>query len=189
MLLVYKVNPRLVRKQLPPDDDVTRRNLLYRQLFTEFDRIDIERRREMLEGNKHEMRMDRSYLGALSPPLSGSSRSSPPVDVKFKYRHDNRNSVSFAGDKTPTNETNHIDSKILKSKSGNAIDKFLKDVEVHGMKNGVVNGKTHRPSKIPQSKTLHAERSGFGQLLAENCDEISRKSSISDSPENSEQEM
>lgn len=36
------MNPRLVRKQLPPDDDVTRRNLLYRQLFSEFDRIDIE---------------------------------------------------------------------------------------------------------------------------------------------------
>ncbi len=40
LLLVYKVNPRLVRKQLPPDDDITRRNLLYRQLFTEFDKID-----------------------------------------------------------------------------------------------------------------------------------------------------
>lgn len=42
LLLVYKVNPRLVRKQLPPDDDVTRRNLLYRQLFSEFDKIDVE---------------------------------------------------------------------------------------------------------------------------------------------------
>lgn len=150
--------------------------------------------------SKHELRMDRSYLGALSPPLSGSSRSSPPVDVKFRYRHDNRHSVvSFAGDKTPTNEVNHaIDSKILKSKSGNAIDKFLKDVETHGKKNGAVNGSSvgcgsknnnQRPSKIPQSKTLHAERSGFGQLLVENFDEVSRKSSISDSPENSEQEM
>lgn len=39
---VYKVNPRLVRKQLPPDDDITRRNLLYRQLFHEFDKIDIQ---------------------------------------------------------------------------------------------------------------------------------------------------
>lgn len=42
LLLVYKVNPRLVRKQLPPDDDITRRNLLYRQLFTEFDKIDLQ---------------------------------------------------------------------------------------------------------------------------------------------------
>lgn len=51
LLLVYKVNPRIVRKQLPPDDDITRRNLLYRQLFAEFDKIDSVRRREMLEAN------------------------------------------------------------------------------------------------------------------------------------------
>ncbi|XP_023163035.2 centrosomal protein of 104 kDa isoform X2 [Drosophila hydei] len=49
LLLVYKVNPRLVRKQLPPDDDITRRNLLYRQLFTEFDKLDLERKQELLE--------------------------------------------------------------------------------------------------------------------------------------------
>lgn len=42
LLLVYKVNPRLVRKQLPPDDDITRRNLLYRQLFAEFDKNDMQ---------------------------------------------------------------------------------------------------------------------------------------------------
>ncbi|XP_059220583.1 centrosomal protein of 104 kDa isoform X2 [Stomoxys calcitrans] len=53
LLLVYKVNPRLVRKQLPPDDDITRRNLLYRQLFTEFDKLDLERKTEMLEANKY----------------------------------------------------------------------------------------------------------------------------------------
>lgn len=40
LLLVYEINPRIVRKQLPPDDDITRRNLLYRQLFTEFDKLD-----------------------------------------------------------------------------------------------------------------------------------------------------
>ncbi|KAH8273618.1 hypothetical protein KR018_004588 [Drosophila ironensis] len=49
LLLVYKVNPRLVRKQLPPDDDITRRNLLYRQLFTEFDKLDLDRKQELLE--------------------------------------------------------------------------------------------------------------------------------------------
>ncbi|XP_030562086.1 centrosomal protein of 104 kDa isoform X2 [Drosophila novamexicana] len=53
LLLVYKVNPRLVRKQLPPDDDITRRNLLYRQLFTEFDKLDLERKQELLEGSKY----------------------------------------------------------------------------------------------------------------------------------------
>ncbi|CAO1406817.1 unnamed protein product [Diamesa serratosioi] len=42
ILLVYNVNPRLVRKQLPPDDDITRRNLLYRHIFTEFDKIDVQ---------------------------------------------------------------------------------------------------------------------------------------------------
>ena len=42
LLQVYRVNPRLVRKQLPPDDDITRRNLLYRHLMTEFDKIDLE---------------------------------------------------------------------------------------------------------------------------------------------------
>ncbi|XP_044599316.1 centrosomal protein of 104 kDa isoform X1 [Cotesia glomerata] len=47
LVLVYKVNPRLVRKQLPPDDDITRRNLLYRQLYHEFDRIDLQRKKEM----------------------------------------------------------------------------------------------------------------------------------------------
>ncbi|XP_012271377.1 centrosomal protein of 104 kDa [Orussus abietinus] len=46
LVLVYKVNPRLVRKQLPPDDDITRRNLLYRQLFHEFDLIDLQRKKE-----------------------------------------------------------------------------------------------------------------------------------------------
>lgn len=30
---------RLVRQHLPPDDSVTRRNLVYRQLFQQFDRI------------------------------------------------------------------------------------------------------------------------------------------------------
>lgn len=42
LLAVYKINPRLIRKQLPPDDEITRRNLLYRQLFTEFDKIDMQ---------------------------------------------------------------------------------------------------------------------------------------------------
>ena len=42
LVLVYKSNPRLVRRQLPPDDEVTRRNILYRHLMQEFDKIDIE---------------------------------------------------------------------------------------------------------------------------------------------------
>lgn len=42
LIQVYKVNPRIVRKQLPPDDDITRRNLLYRHLMQEFDKVDLE---------------------------------------------------------------------------------------------------------------------------------------------------
>lgn len=42
LVLVYRSNPRLVRRQLPPDDDVTRRNILYRHLMQEFDKVDVE---------------------------------------------------------------------------------------------------------------------------------------------------
>lgn len=64
---------------------------------------------------------------------------------------------------TPTNEINTIDAKLLKSKSGNAIDKlnqFLKDVEVHSKQNGAVGGgdKSQFVSKIPQSKSRHGSR-------------------------------
>lgn len=45
LVLVYRSNPRLVRRQLPPDDDVTRRNILYRHLMQEFDRVDVEVRK------------------------------------------------------------------------------------------------------------------------------------------------
>ncbi|KAK7601011.1 hypothetical protein V9T40_008452 [Parthenolecanium corni] len=44
LVLVYRFNPRLVRRQLPPDDDVTRRNILYRHLMQEFDKVDIEKK-------------------------------------------------------------------------------------------------------------------------------------------------
>jgi len=47
---VYKVNPRFVRKQLPPDDEVTRRNIMYRQLMQEFERIDQEVSTNMYSG-------------------------------------------------------------------------------------------------------------------------------------------
>lgn len=56
LILVYKVNPRLVRKQLPPDDDITRRNLLYRHLYHEFDKVDLQRKKDLLEKNKQENR-------------------------------------------------------------------------------------------------------------------------------------
>ncbi|XP_038111335.1 centrosomal protein of 104 kDa isoform X1 [Culex quinquefasciatus] len=91
LLLVYKVNPRLVRKQLPPDDDITRRNLLYRQLFTEFDKIDLQRKKEMLE-NKH-FSGPTSFAGICSPPMSNSSKNSPPVEIRSRaLRYDSAGS-------------------------------------------------------------------------------------------------
>ncbi|XP_037873999.1 centrosomal protein of 104 kDa isoform X2 [Bombyx mori] len=43
LLAAYSRSPRLVRAQLPPDDNVTRRNLIYRHLFQQFDKIDMQR--------------------------------------------------------------------------------------------------------------------------------------------------
>ncbi|XP_046386698.1 centrosomal protein of 104 kDa isoform X2 [Ischnura elegans] len=52
LIQVYQVNPRVVRKLLPPEDDLTRRNLLYRHLFQEFERIDVQRKKDMLQKSK-----------------------------------------------------------------------------------------------------------------------------------------
>uniref|UniRef100_A0A8D8T2D6 Centrosomal protein of 104 kDa n=1 Tax=Cacopsylla melanoneura TaxID=428564 RepID=A0A8D8T2D6_9HEMI len=52
LIQIYKVNPRLVRKQLPPDDDVTRRNILYRHLMQEFENLDSQSKEEWLSGPK-----------------------------------------------------------------------------------------------------------------------------------------
>ncbi|XP_068625323.1 centrosomal protein of 104 kDa [Battus philenor] len=43
LLAAYNRSPRVVRAQLPPDDAVTRRNLIYRHLFQQFDRIDMQK--------------------------------------------------------------------------------------------------------------------------------------------------
>lgn len=93
LLLVYKVNPRMIRKQLPPDDDVTRRNLLYRQLFTEFDKLDMQRKKEMMQGNK-------SCLGpnfdTISPPATSSAKQSPPVEIRSKnVKYESRTHFGF----------------------------------------------------------------------------------------------
>ncbi|XP_050546423.1 centrosomal protein of 104 kDa isoform X2 [Daktulosphaira vitifoliae] len=60
LLHVYRVNPRFVRKQLPPDDEITRRNILYRQLMQEFTRIDIEKRCELSTNNNAPCKLVRS---------------------------------------------------------------------------------------------------------------------------------
>ncbi|XP_049547873.1 centrosomal protein of 104 kDa isoform X1 [Anopheles darlingi] len=137
LLLVYKVNPRLVRKQLPPDDDITRRNLLYRQLFSEFDKIDLQRKKEMLENKQ--FYGPTSFAGICSPPMSGSSKSSPPVEIRNKnQRYDGRTIVSFSDGQTgvqssfssmklqdthssPVRRLDATTAGIIKSKSGHAI--------------------------------------------------------------------
>lgn len=130
LLLVYNVNPRLVRKQLPPDDDITRRNLLYRQLFTEFDKIDHERRRELVNGNKQ----GNPYgFFKKSPPqqtqltktadATPRNKSVPNENTsKFSYNsnsvrliENNKNNSSSSGSSSPV-------KCILKCKSGNTLN-------------------------------------------------------------------
>ncbi|XP_058985538.1 centrosomal protein of 104 kDa isoform X2 [Musca domestica] len=125
LLLVYKVNPRLVRKQLPPDDDITRRNLLYRQLFTEFDKLDLERKTEMLEANK--------YAGG----HSSSDPQSPPSN-RSAVEHlqlggggaasggssDSRASPYGFSCKSPDSQSSPMrrsETRILKSRSGQTL--------------------------------------------------------------------
>lgn len=115
LLLVYHVNPRLVRKQLPPDDDITRRNLLYRQLFTEFDKLDRERRREMLDSNR---RSDGPSDHSASPSLSPNAVS----DVTTRNRSVPNESNTRFGFKNGTSGSEGSPMKcILKSKSGSEL--------------------------------------------------------------------
>lgn len=68
------MNPRLVRKQLPPDDDITRRNLLYRQLFTEFDKLDVQRRKDLVQ-------LEKTRLAAATAATSASAAAGAAVDA------------------------------------------------------------------------------------------------------------
>lgn len=116
LLLVYNINPRLVRKQLPPDDDITRRNLLYRQLFTEFDKLDRERRLEMLDSNR---RIGGPSDSRTSPQLSPNAVSdatarnkSIPNESNLRFNFKNGTSVS---------EGSPVKS-VLKSRSGSELN-------------------------------------------------------------------
>lgn len=108
LLLVYKVNPRLVRKQLPPDDDITRRNLLYRQLFNEFDKIDNERRREMFASNQGFPPV--GILRHVTPPISPnvgnvstSQRDSLPSESDHRKFSFNNGTNTNSADSTTVN--------------------------------------------------------------------------------------
>ncbi|XP_037958255.1 centrosomal protein of 104 kDa isoform X2 [Teleopsis dalmanni] len=130
LLLVYKVNPRLVRKQLPPDDDITRRNLLYRQLFTEFDKLDLERKKEMLEANKYS---GHSSSDPTSPPSNRSNEARTAAEqlqlgsganVGDCGGCDSRGSPYGFRNKSPDSQSSPMrrsETRILKSKSGHSI--------------------------------------------------------------------
>ncbi|XP_053957990.1 centrosomal protein of 104 kDa [Anastrepha ludens] len=129
LLLVYKVNPRLVRKQLPPDDDITRRNLLYRQLFTEFDKLDLERKKEMLEANKysghnnneptsppsHRGRNDLEHLQQASGSGGGTGSGSDSRSSPYSYMY------STKSPDPQSSPMRRSETRILKSKSGHAL--------------------------------------------------------------------
>ncbi|XP_055901824.1 centrosomal protein of 104 kDa isoform X2 [Eupeodes corollae] len=169
LLLVYKVNPRLVRKQLPPDDDITRRNLLYRQLFTEFDKLDMERKKEMLEANKH-------FSGPSSDPISPPSNRSNDKQQNARgggeHCYDSRVGFGF-GTKSPDSQSSPMrrsETRILKSKSGQSISQNATSVS-NGHATGIAcNGKQEYNEKVKQS------------MISSN----SRKNSNSNSNSNSE---
>ncbi|XP_021702895.1 centrosomal protein of 104 kDa isoform X1 [Aedes aegypti] len=208
LLLVYKVNPRLVRKQLPPDDDITRRNLLYRQLFTEFDKIDLQRKKEMLESKQFSG--PNAFGGICSPPMSNSSKNSPPVEIRSRaMRYDSAGSagrtiVSFSDDKNTSWQSSFNSLKlqdshlspvrrpdsagIIKSKSGHAIGHHHwaseDKCESSYYEKPSCNGKEQ---KLSQPKTMIYD-STVGFLGSENG-AGSRKSSNSDSFEGIDNEI
>ncbi|KAG7213695.1 hypothetical protein KM043_002936 [Ampulex compressa] len=103
LVLVYKVNPRLVRKQLPPDDDITRRNLLYRQLFHEFDLIDLQRKKESESSHKSTTTPTRtkSTENNVANLTKSPSRTSPVVSTgsSTSITSPSENSTDHKGDK------------------------------------------------------------------------------------------
>ncbi|OAD62722.1 hypothetical protein WN48_07538, partial [Eufriesea mexicana] len=102
LVLVYKVNPRLVRKQLPPDDDITRRNLLYRQLFHEFDLIDLQRKKESETSNKTTTpTQTKSTENNVANLTKSPSRTSPVVSTgsSTSITSPSENSTEHKGDK------------------------------------------------------------------------------------------
>ncbi|XP_055642781.1 centrosomal protein of 104 kDa isoform X2 [Toxorhynchites rutilus septentrionalis] len=200
LLLVYKVNPRLVRKQLPPDDDITRRNLLYRQLFTEFDKIDLQRKKEMLESKQFSG--PTTFAGISSPPMSNSSKNSPPVEIRNRaLRYDSSaGSGSGAGGRVIDTNSSPLrrpdPAGIIKSKSGHAIgqhhwaseDKcegsYYQKPDCNG-KDTVLDGGVNQ--KLSQPKTMIYD-STVGFLVSDNGTG-SRKSSNSDSFEGIDNEI
>lgn len=197
LVLVYKINPRLVRKQLPPDDDVTRRNLLYRQLFTEFDKLDLQRRKEMLEANKaaaapcFDTFSPSAVAGATSsspfqtnpyspPPSSGDHhKSSTNKTVKYE----SRSRFGFSNgqqQKSAATDGGSPMKRILKSKSGHSITVTNDDEST----SSEVMTTTEVPTKNCNGKQEYNEK--LKKTIIAATDNHSRKSSNSDSVEDHE---
>uniref|UniRef100_A0A2S2RAN4 Centrosomal protein n=1 Tax=Sipha flava TaxID=143950 RepID=A0A2S2RAN4_9HEMI len=81
---VYKVNPRFVRKQLPPDDEITRRNIMYRQLMQEFERIDQERMGELDPVGQTKCKLVRSTSENTSTYYNNEIACNSAVNVQSK---------------------------------------------------------------------------------------------------------
>lgn len=132
LVLVYKINPRLVRKQLPPDDDITRRNLLYRQLFTEFDKLDAHRRSEMQAANKAAAAAA-TVPDSVSPPSASGAKMYPVAQPKSVKYESSRSRFGFNGSTPSSSKTIAAEhgspvKRILKSKSGHTITVTNDDV-------------------------------------------------------------
>lgn len=173
LLLVYKVNPRLVRKQLPPDDDITRRNLLYRQLFAEFDKLDSVRRRELIAANKRGEQFAPGNSSSLptSPPSVDSPRSkSASLQESSKFAFNGCGSTLLPkngiGIGSPRKQL-----EIFKSKSGSTVNETPDNTPMYGT---MPKSSAHSSSN---GKQTFNPRSPAPNSSADN----SRKSSNSDS--------
>jgi len=89
---VYKVNPRFVRKQLPPDDEITRRNIMYRQLMQEFERIDQEGQSGLVD--KTQCKLVRSTSENTSTYHNIDSAQSSTIKVQSKLSSSTSTSVT-----------------------------------------------------------------------------------------------
>lgn len=132
LVQVYKVNPRLVRKQLPPDDDITRRNLLYRQLFHEFDKIDVQRKKAMIDRNRL---LQQFPVNSISPePVVGSDGSSK-----------SNTTVEAAHNGVKDGEGSHEDEATAAS---NIENKFLSNVQQNGQNGQSNNSDANSSSSV-----------------------------------------
>lgn len=143
LLLVYKINPRLVRKQLPPDDDVTRRNLLYRQLFTEFDKLDMQRRKEMMAGS-------RPSEGTVESPTNCAKSE---CQTQFSLE---RKAKSIRNDGSDSSATGSPKKSILVNKNGSSHSgNGIRNSVTHQVPNHQ-NGKEEYNVKVKETIALRA---------------------------------